>query len=86
MPLLNLDNIEPDLHGQLCRLAKEEGSSVEQLVQSILRNAIASHEDAATQSTHLATKLLNRFSAIGLKDGESIGELKGQSARPTNFD
>lgn len=81
MTQLNLNNIEPELHVQLCEIAKEEGRSVEELVQSILRNAIA-----AKHESHLATRLANRFSAIGLKDDEQIEEMKGQEVRAPNFD
>ena len=35
MPQLNLNNIEPELHVQLCEIAKEEGRSVEELVAEI---------------------------------------------------
>ena len=81
MPQLNIENLEPELHFQLCELAKEEGSSVEELVQTMLRSAIA-----AKQQPHLGTKLLNRFAAIGLKDDEVIEEMKGQQLRSPEFD
>ena len=81
MPQLNLDNIEPDLHVQLCEIAKEEGSSLEELVQTILRNAVA-----AKQAPHLATRLMDRFSSVGLKDDEVIEELKGQQVRSPSFE
>lgn len=81
MAQLNLNNIEPDLHVQLCEIAKEEGRSVEELVQTILRNAIA-----AKQEPHLATRLANRFSAVGLTGDEQIEEMKGQEVRSPNFD
>jgi len=81
MPQLNLNNIEPELHVQLCEIAREEGRSVEELVQTILRNAIA-----AKQEPHLATRLANRFSMIGLNADEQIEEMKGQEVRSPTFD
>ena len=76
MPQLNLNNIEPSLHVQLCKIAKEEGRSIEELVQTLLRQAIE-----AKQKPHLATQLLSRFSAIGLRDDETIEEFKGQEVQ-----
>lgn len=81
MPQLNLNNIEPELHVQLCEIAKEEGRSVEELVQAMLRKAIA-----AKQEPHLATKLINRFSAVGLNSDEQIVEMKGQEVRPPGIE
>ncbi len=81
MPELNLNNIEPELHIQLCEIAKEEGRSVEELIQAILREAIESK-----QRPHLATRLLDRFSDVGLNPGETIEELKGQEVRSPEFE
>lgn len=81
MPQLNLDNIEPGLHLQLCEIAKEEGSSLEELVQNLLRQAIK-----AKQKPHLATRLLDRFSEVGLQDDETIEELKGQEVQAPDFE
>ena len=81
MPQLNLNNIEPELHVQLCEIAKEEGRSVEELVQAMIRNAVA-----AKQEPHLATRLANRFSLVGLADDEQIEEMKGQEVRSPSFD
>ncbi len=81
MPELNLNNIEPELHIQLCEIAKEEGRSVEELVQTILRDAIES-----MQRPHLATRLIDRFSDVGLNPDEAIEELKGQEVRSPEFD
>lgn len=81
MSQLNLNNIEPDLHVQLCEIAEEEGRSVEELVQTILRNAVA-----AKQQPHLANRLIDRFSSVGLKDDETIEELKGQQVRSPSFE
>ena len=81
MSQLNLNNIEPDLHVQLCEIAEEEGRSVEELVQTILRNAVA-----AKQQPHLANRLMDRFSSVGLNDDETIEELKGQQVRSPSFE
>lgn len=81
MPQLNLNNIEPELHVQLCEIAKEEGRSVEELVQTMLRNAVA-----AKQTPHLAARLAKRFSLVGLTDDEQIEEMKGQEVRSPSFD
>lgn len=80
MPELNLNNIEPDLHIQLCEIAKEEGRSVEELVQSIIREAIE-----AKQRPHLASRLIDRFSVVGLREDEIIEEMKGQEVRSPEF-
>ena len=80
MPELNLNNIEPDLHVQLCEIAKEEGRSVEELVHSIIREAIK-----AKQRPHLASRLIDRFSSIGLREDEIIEEMKGEEVRAPEF-
>ena len=81
MPELNIDNFEPELHFLLCEMAKEEGRSIEELVQTMLRTAIA-----AKQQPHLAERLMSRFASVGLQDDESIGEMKGQPVRAPDFD
>jgi hypothetical protein len=81
MPELNLENLGPDLHFQLCELAEEEGRSVEELVQSMLRHALEQRHQS-----HLATKLVNRFSESGLSDEETFEEVKGRQVREPKFD
>jgi plasmid stability protein len=81
MTELNLNNIDSDLHIQLCEIAKEEGCSVEEVVQSMLRQAIEEK-----QRPHLATRLMDRFADLGLRDDETIEELKGQGVRSPDFD
>lgn len=80
MPQLNLNNIEPELHVQLCEIAKEEGRSVEELVQTMIRNAVA-----AKQRPHLASRLIDRFSVVGLREDEIIKEMKRQEVRSPEF-
>ncbi|MDA8563749.1 hypothetical protein N9L06_04780 [Mariniblastus sp.] len=76
MAELNLNHIGHDLQVELSKIAAEEGLSVEEVVEAIIRDAIK-----AKQQPHIATRLIERFSKVGLRDDETIDELKGQEVR-----
>lgn len=76
MAELNLNHIGHDLQAELSRIAAEEGRSVEEVVEAIIREAIK-----VKQQPHIATRLIERFSNVGLRDDETIEELKGQEVR-----
>jgi plasmid stability protein len=80
MPQLNVDDIENELFIQLREIAADEGESFEELVRTILRNAVKEK-----QSKHLATRLIDRFSSVGLKDDESLEGLRGQQVQSPDF-
>ena len=78
MSQLNLENM---LYDQLCEIAKKEGCSVEQLAQDILCQAVEKK-----RKPHVATRLMKIFSTDGLRDDETIEELKGQEVRSPDFE
>ncbi len=80
MPQLNVNNIDNDLLVQLNELAANEGASIEDFIRGILRKAVKEK-----QGRHLATKLTERFSSIGLEDDESIESLRGQQIQSPDF-
>jgi plasmid stability protein len=74
-------NLEDEVKVKLRSRAQHHGRSTEEEVREILRNAV---REQPTSPTPLGTRLARRFAALGL-DGE-IPELRGQPARPADFD
>lgn len=78
-------NIDDDVKERLRRNADRHGRSLEQEVREILHAAAAIEEDKP-QEPGLGTRISQLFAGIGLTDDEEIPELRGQLARPANFD
>jgi len=75
-------NLEDDVRDKLRDLAAQHGRSMEEEIREILRGV------ALRASIHsgvgLGTRLADRFRRLGL-EGE-IDELRGQPARPADFE
>ena len=81
MAQLLVRNIEADVKEKLKRRAHRHGHSTAEEVRDILRNAVR-EEGGVTEP--LGSRLARRFASIGLD--EDIPELRGQSARPADFE
>lgn len=81
MAQLIVRQLDDDVKAKLQRRARRHGRSTEEEVREILRNAV--REEGAAQAP-LGSRLAARFSGIGLS--EEIPELRGQPARPADFD
>jgi antitoxin FitA len=82
MPMAQLvvRNLDDDVKAKLQRRARRHGRSTEEEVRDILRSAV--REEGAPLPP-LGTRLRGRFARIGLE--EDIPELRGQPARPAEF-
>lgn len=67
-------DIEDTIKERLQRRAMRHGQSMEAEVRDILRDAVKD-EDASTRK--LGTSIAARFRKIGLREGETILELRG---------
>jgi plasmid stability protein len=74
-------DLDDDVKAKLERRAQRHGRSTEEEVREILRNAV--REKSATR-TPLGSRLAARFAGLGLKG--DIPELRGQPARPADFE
>lgn len=81
MAQLVVRNLEETVKTQLRRRASRHGHSMEEEVRDILRNAVKS---GGRQAVALGSRLRSRFAACGLD--KDIEELRGESARPADFD
>lgn len=81
MAQLVVRNIEEDVKARLRQRASRHGRSMEEEVRDILRNAVRP-EDAPQPP--LGSRLRDRFAGTGGVSG--IEELRGQAARPADFD
>ena len=81
MAQLVVRNLEDDVKAKLQLRARRHGRSTEEEVRQILRNAIK-EEDSPKMG--LGSRIAARFAGIGLE--EDIEELRGQPARPAEFD
>ncbi|HVR39222.1 MAG TPA: Arc family DNA-binding protein [Thermoanaerobaculia bacterium] len=81
MAQLVVRQLEEDVKEKLRRRAHRHGRSTEEEVREILRNAV--REEGGVR-TPLGSRIASRFARIGLK--EDIPELRGQPARPAEFD
>lgn len=76
-------NLEEDVHQRIRDLANDHGQSTEEFVRDVLRSiALRTSEDEIP----LGTRLVNLFRDIGLRDGETIPEMKGEPIRVPDFD
>jgi plasmid stability protein len=73
-----LDN---DVKAKLQIRARRHGRSTEEEVREILRNAV--REEGGARAP-LGSRLASRFAGIGLTEG--IPELRGEEARPAEFE
>ncbi len=69
------------MKAKLQRRARQHGRSTEEEVRDILRNAV---RDEGQPPTKLGSRIAARFANVGLD--EDIVELRGQPARPAQFD
>jgi antitoxin FitA len=82
MAQLLVRNLDDDVKARLRVLAAEHGHSMEAEVRAILRRAVAADQPRVG----LGTRMAALFSKSGLRDGESIPELRGEIIRPVQFD
>ena len=83
MAQLVVRNIDDDVKAKLQRRAKCHGRSTEEEVRDILRNAV---KDDDRSEPGLGTRIAALFAEAGLEEGEDIPELRGNPARPADFD
>lgn len=81
MAQLVVRNLDDDVKAKLQTRARRHGRSTEEEVREILRGAV--HKDGAPPPP-LGSRLRARFADIGLD--QDIPELRGQPARPVEFD
>ena len=81
MAQFTVRNLEEDVKARLKRRAVRHGSSMEEEVRQILRNAVKDEDQSVTR---LGTRIAARFSKTGLI--EDLRELRGQAVRPARFD
>jgi plasmid stability protein len=81
MAQLLVRHLDDDVKAKLQLRARRHGHSTEEEVREILRNAVK--EEGGTQAP-LGSRLAARFAGLGLK--EDIPELRGEEARPANFE
>jgi plasmid stability protein len=82
MAQLLVRNLDDDVKARLRVLAAEHGRSMEEEVRAILRQAVVEEENR----TGLGTRIAALFAKSGLRDGETIPELRGEFIRPVEFD
>jgi plasmid stability protein len=81
MGQLVVRRLDDDVKLKLRRRARRHGRSTEEEVREILRNAVRDEDGVRAP---LGSRLAARFSGLGLK--EDIAELRGQPARPADFE
>ena len=81
MAQFTVRNLEEDVKARLKRRALRHGSSMEEEVRQILRNAVKDEDQSVTR---LGSRIAARFSKAGLT--EDLPELRGQAVRPARFD
>lgn len=81
MAQILIRQLEDDVKAKLQRRARQHGHSTEEEVRDILRNAV---RDEGQPPTKLGSRIAARFANVGLD--EDIAELRGQPARPAQFD
>lgn len=81
MAQILIRQIEDDVKAKLQRRARRHGRSTEEEVRDILRNSVRDEQSAPTL---LGSRIAARFAEVGLE--EDIPELRGQPARPAEFD
>jgi plasmid stability protein len=81
MAQLVVRKIEDSVKKRLQKRAARHGRSMEDEVRDILRDAVKNEGKSAVG---LGTRIANRFKGIGLD--EDIPEIRGQLARPVDFE
>lgn len=81
MAQLLVRHLDDDVKAKLQRRARRHGRSTEEEVREILRNAVRQEDGARAP---LGSRLAGRFAGVGLT--EEIPELRGQQARPADFE
>lgn len=81
MAQFTVRNLEDDVKHRLQRRAQRHGTSLEEEVRGILRNAVRDDEVARTG---LGSRIAARFARIGLE--QALPELHGEAARPAAFE
>ncbi|GAB5407551.1 MAG: hypothetical protein Aurels2KO_57820 [Aureliella sp.] len=76
-------NLEDDVHARLRELAREHGQSMEEFVREALRSIAL---DNGPAKPPMGSSFAARFADIGLTDGETLPELRGQTVQPPAFD
>ena len=76
MAQFTVRNLEDDVKARLQRRAKRHGSSMEEEVRQILRNAVRDENQPAAR---LGCRIAARFAGAGL--AEDLPELRGQPVR-----
>jgi antitoxin FitA len=82
MAQLLVRNLDDDVKARLRVLAAEHGRSMEEEVREILRQAV----EAEQHKSGLGTRIAALFAKNGLREGETIPELRGEIIRPVQFD
>lgn len=80
MAQFTVRNLEEDVKQRLKKRAIRHGTSLEDEVRQILRNAV---KDESQPRTGLGSRISARFASIGLT--EDLPELRGQEASPADF-
>lgn len=73
-------HLEQDVKARLKRRAARHGSSVEEEIRQILRNAVKDENQAAFR---LGSRIAARFAKVGLT--KDLPELRGQVVNPADF-
>lgn len=81
MAQFTVRNLEEDVKQRLKKRAIRHGTSLEDEVRQILRNAV---KDEGRAKAGLGSRISARFAADGLPS--ELPELHGESARPADFD
>jgi len=81
MAQLLVRNLDDDVKAKLQIRARRDGRSMEEEVREILRNAV---RDEGGTRVPLGSRLAARFAGLGLT--QEIPELRGQPARPADFE
>lgn len=83
MAQLLVRHLEDDVKEKLQRRARRHGHSTEEEVREILRNAV---KDEGGSQVPLGTRIASRFAVWGLEEDEDLPELRGEEARPADFE
>jgi plasmid stability protein len=83
MAQLIVRNLDEDVKEKLKKRARRHGRSAEEEVREILRNAVKAE---GAKKAGLGSRIAARFAKVALAKNEEIPELRGQSARPADFD
>jgi len=81
MGQLLVRQLDDDVKEKLRQRARRHGRSTEEEVREILRNAV---REEGGEPKALGSRLAARFAEVGLT--EDIPELRGQLARPADFE